>query len=64
MADRNVAPEQTFADFRETYIGTCTDIGNMNNLNASFTGTPTDIVEALGSKATRAFSIAMPCALG
>ena len=64
MADRSVTANETFADFRDTYIATCTDIGDMNNLNASFTGTPTDIVEALGSKATKAFSIAMPCALG
>ena len=46
MADRSVAPEDTFADFRQTYIETCTDIGDITTLGNTFTGTPTDLVEA------------------
>ena len=64
MADRSVAPEDTFADFRETYIGTCTDIGDISNLNNSFSGTPTDLVEAINGAPSQGFSIAMCAALG
>ena len=64
MANRSVAPEETFADFRETYIGTCTDIGDISTLNNTFSGTPTDLVEAVNSKTTTGFSIAMAVALG
>ena len=46
MADRSVAPENTFADFRDTYIATCTDIGDITTLGNSFGGTATDLVEA------------------
>ena len=39
----------------------CADIGDLNN---TFTGTPTDVVEAVNSKATTGFSVAMAVALG
>ena len=64
MAIRSVAPEETFADFRETYIGTCTDIGDISTLNNSFSGTPTDLVEACNNAPTLGFTIAMCAALG
>ena len=64
MADRSVAPEDTFADFRETYIGTCTDIGDISILNNTFSGTPTDLVEACNAAPTLGFTIAMCAALG
>ena len=64
MAVRNVAPEDTFADFRETYIGTCTDIGDISTLNNTFLGTPTDLVEACNAAPSLGFTIAMCAALG
>ena len=64
MADRSVAPEDTFADFRETYIGTCTDIGDISTLNNSFSGTPTDLVEACNNAPSIGFTISMCVALG
>ena len=64
MADRNVAADDTIEDLRSTYNNTSTDIGDIANLNASFTGTPTDVVEAIGTKSGKGFSIAMAAALG
>ena len=63
MANRSVAPEETFADFRETYIGTCTDIGDITTLNNTFTGTATDLVEAINAAPSTSFAIAMCVAL-
>ena len=64
MANRNVAATDTIEDLRATYNDTSVDIGEIANLNASFTGTPTDVVEAIGTKAGKGFSIAMAAALG
>jgi len=64
MADRNVATNDTIEDLRSTYNNTSTDVGEIANLNVSFTGTPTDVVEAIGTKATKGFSIAIAAALG
>ena len=64
MAVRNVVPEDTFADFRETYIGTCTDIGDISTLNNTFSGTPTDLVEACNAAPSLGFTIGMCVALG
>ena len=64
MADRNVTTNETFAEFRNTMNGTMTDIGDISTLGNSFGGTPTDLVEAVNSKTTQGFSIAMAVALG
>ena len=64
MADRSVAPEETFADFRETYIATCTDIGDMTTLGNSFSGTPTDLVEACNNAPSQGTTIGLCVALG
>ena len=64
MADRNVASDDTIEDLRSTYNSTSTDIGDIANINASFTGTPTDVVEAIGTKAGKGFSNAIAAALG
>ena len=64
MADRNVAADDTFAVFRKTMNETNTDIGDMTQLGNSFSGTPTDMVEACNAKASAAFAISMPIALG
>ena len=64
MADRSVAPEETFADFRETYIATCTDIGDITTLGNSFGGTPTDLVEACNAAPSTGLTIGLCCALG
>ena len=64
MADRNVATTDTFEVFRTTYNSTATDVGDITNLNARFTGTPTDVIEAIGTKASKGFSVAIAAALG
>ena len=64
MAVRNVAPEDTFADFRETMNETNADIGDMTQLGNSFSGTPTDMVEACNAAPSLGFTIAMCTALG
>ena len=64
MADRTVPTTNTFDQWRTTYNLTGTDVGEIANLNNTFSGTPTDLVEAINSKTTTGFSIAMAIALG
>jgi len=64
MADRTVPTTDSFEQWRVTYNLTGTDVGDIGNLNNSFSGTPTDLVEAINSKTTTGFSIAMAIALG
>ena len=64
MADRTVPTTDTFEQWRVTYNLTGTDVGDIATLNNTFTGTPTDLVEAINSKTTTGFSIAMAIALG
>ena len=64
MADRTVPKTDTFDQRRQTYNLTGQDVGEIANLNNTFTGTPTDLVEAVNSKTTTGFSIAMAIALG
>ena len=64
MADRTVPTTDTFEQWRVTYNLTGTDVVDIATLNNTFTGTPTDLVEAVNSKTTTGFSIAMAIALG
>jgi len=64
MADRTVPTTDTFDQWRTTYNLTSTDVGDISQLNTAFTATPTDLVEAVNSKSTAGFSIAMAVALG
>ena len=64
MANRSVAADETLADFRETYIATCTDIGDITTLGNSFSGTPTDLVEKINQAPSVGFGLAMIMALG
>ena len=64
MADRTVPTTDTFDQWSQTYNLTGQDVGDIANLNNTFTGTPTDLVEAVNSKTTTGFSIAMAIALG
>ena len=64
MADRTVPTTDSFEQWRVTYNGTGTDVGDIGQLNTTFTGTPTDLVEAINTKTTTGFSIAMAVALG
>jgi len=64
MADRTVLTTNTFDQWRTTYNLTGTDVGEIANLNNTFSGTPTDLVEAVNSKTTSGFTIAMAIALG
>jgi len=64
MANRSVSPEETFADFRDTYIATCTDIGDITTLGNTYSGTPTDLVEACNAAPSLGFTVAICAALG
>ena len=64
MADRSVSANETFAEFRETYIATSTDIGDITTLGNSFAGTPTDLVEKINQAPSVGFAIGMCVALG
>ena len=64
MADRNVAADDTFSEFRKTMQETMTDVGDISQLGNNFGGTPTDMVEACNAKASVAFAVSMPIALG
>ena len=60
----NVTTANTFEQWRVTYNGTGTDVGDIAQLNTAYTGTPTNLVEAINTKTTAGFSIAMAVALG
>jgi len=64
MADRTVPTTDSFEEWRVTYNSSAVDIGDIATLNNTFTGTPTNLVEAVNSKTTTGFSIAMAVALG
>ena len=64
MADRSVAEDATFAEFRKTYLETSTDIGDISTLGNSFAGTPTDLVEKINQAPSTGFAIGMCVALG
>ena len=64
MAARSVTANETFADFRDTYIETCTDIGDMTTLGNSFAATPTDLVEACNKSPSQGLTIGLCAALG
>ena len=64
MAARSVTVNETFADFRDTYIATCTDIGDITTLGNSFAATPTDLVEACNKSPSQGLTIGLCVALG
>ena len=65
MADRTVTTSNTVLDLRDTYNLTAQDVGDIANLNStSFTGTPTNVVDAVSALSTEGFSVAMAVALG
>ncbi len=67
MADRNVTANETFADFRKTYLETSADIGDISTLSptgGTFTGTPTDLVEACNLAPSQGLTIGLCAALG
>ena len=65
MAGRIVTTQQTVLELRETYNLTAQDVGDIANLNSTtFTGTPTNVVDAVSALATSGFSVAMAVALG
>ena len=71
MADRTVANTATLEVFRTTYNSTGTDVGDIGTLNDSFTGSATDVIEAVNKNTTTVatlptagFAIAMAVALG
>ena len=64
MADRSVAADATFAEFRKTYLETSTDIGDISTLGNSYTGTPTDLVEKINQAPSTGFALGMIMALG
>ena len=64
MADRSVAADATFAEFRKTYLETSTDIGDITTLGNTFSGTPTALVEACYAAPSTGLTIGLCAALG
>ena len=64
MADRSVDANETFADFRKTMNETMTDIGDITTLGNTFSGTPTDLVEACNNAPSQGTTIGLCVALG
>ena len=64
MADRTVPTTDALEQSRVTYNLTGADVGDIGQLNTTYTGTPTNLVEAINTKTTTGFSIAMAVALG
>tara|TARA_Y100001949_G_C15837070_1_gene264568 strand:+ start:362 stop:556 length:195 start_codon:yes stop_codon:yes gene_type:complete len=64
MADRTTPVTMTFEEWRVEFNELAVDVGDIANIAADFTGTPTDLVEAVGSKASKPFAISMAIALG
>ena len=64
MADRTVPTTDTLEQMRQEFNSLAADVGDIGGLNATFSGTPTDLVEKAASAATSGFSIAMAVALG
>ena len=65
MADRQVTTTQTVLDLRETYNLTAQDVGDIANLNSTtFSGTPTNVIEAVRALTTSSSAIALVMALG
>ena len=64
MADRTTPVTMTFEEWRVEFNELAVDVGDIANITADFTGTPTDLVEAVGSKASKPFAISMAIALG
>ena len=64
MADRSVSANETFADFRKTYLETSTDIGDITTLGNTFAATPTDLVEACNKSPSQGLTIGLCVALG
>ena len=52
--------EQWRVEFNELAV----DVGDISTLGNSFSGTPTDVVEAVNNASSKGFSIAMAVALG
>ena len=64
MADRTVPTTDTFDEWRQTYNLTGQDVGEIANLNNTFAGTATDLVEACNKAPSLGFTIGMCVALG
>ena len=65
MADRIVTTSNTVLDLRETYNLTAQDVGDIANLNSTtFSGTPTNVVDAVSALSTTGFSVAIAIAIG
>ena len=64
MAIRSVDADAIFAEFRKTMEETMTDVGDIGTLGDSFSGTPTDMVEACNNAPSIGFTLGMCVALG
>jgi len=52
MATRVIKSTDTIETLRVTFNGMAVDVGDITDLNTPFVGVPTDLVEAVNSKAT------------
>ena len=64
MADRNTPVTMTMEQWRVEFNELAVDVGDISTLGNSFSGTPTDVVEAVNNASSKGFSIAMAVALG
>ena len=64
MADRNAPSSMTFEQWRVEFNELAVDVGDIANIAADYSGTPTDLVEAIGAKADKTFCVAIAIALG
>jgi hypothetical protein len=64
MADRTVPTTDTLEQMRQEFNSLAADVGDIGNINATFTGTATDLVEKAAAASSKGFSIAMAVALG
>ena len=56
MADRTVPTTDTLEQMRQEFNSLAADVGDIANLNATFSGTPTDLVEKASAAALPAWS--------
>ena len=64
MADRTVPTTDTLEQMRQEFNSLAADVGDIGGLNATFSGTATDLVEKAAAASSKGFSIAMAVALG
>ena len=53
MADRTVPTTDTLEQMRQEFNSLAADVGDIGNINATFTGTATDLIEKAASSSSK-----------